>query len=86
MLVGATQQRQHVAAQCSRVGWRAIGPELLPVCGEAERSSRCSASAPGAPSGSGSAVAVLDGRTGATYPDLPWEPKAAFAAVAESYR
>lgn len=31
-------------------------------------------------------VAVLDGRTGATYPDLPWEPKAAFTAVAESYR
>ena len=31
-------------------------------------------------------VAVLDDRTGATYPDLPWEPKAAFTAVAESYR
>ncbi len=30
-------------------------------------------------------VKVLDGRTGDTYPGLPWEPKAAFAAVAESY-
>jgi hypothetical protein len=26
-----------------------------------------------------------DGRTGATYPDLPWEPKEAFAAVAARY-
>lgn len=30
-------------------------------------------------------VKVLDGRTGDTYPGLPWEPKAAFAAVAEHY-
>jgi hypothetical protein len=30
-------------------------------------------------------VKVLDGRTGDTYPDLPWEPKAAFAAIAERY-
>jgi hypothetical protein len=31
-------------------------------------------------------VKVLDGRTGDTYPGLPWEPKAAFTAVAEHYR
>ncbi|MEU7958116.1 hypothetical protein [Micromonospora humida] len=30
-------------------------------------------------------VKVLDGRTGTTYPGLPWEPKAAFAAVAAHY-
>lgn len=27
-------------------------------------------------------VKVLEGRHGATYPDMPWEPKAAFAALA----
>jgi len=31
-------------------------------------------------------VKVLEGRNGETYPDLPWEPKAAFAALAECYR
>ncbi|GAB3444122.1 hypothetical protein [Actinophytocola sediminis] len=31
-------------------------------------------------------VKVLDGRNGDTYPDMPWEPKAAFAAVADHYR
>ena len=31
-------------------------------------------------------VKVLDGRTGSTYPGLPWEPKAAFVTVAELYR
>jgi hypothetical protein len=31
-------------------------------------------------------VKVLENRTGATYPDLPWEPKAAFAALADHYR
>jgi hypothetical protein len=30
-------------------------------------------------------VRVLDGRLGETYPGLPWEPKAAFAAFADSY-
>ena len=30
-------------------------------------------------------VKVLEGRHGDTYPDLAWEPKAAFAAVAEYY-
>jgi hypothetical protein len=30
-------------------------------------------------------VKVLDGQTGDTYPDMPWEPKAAFAAIAEQY-
>ncbi|BCL17452.1 hypothetical protein [Micromonospora sagamiensis] len=30
-------------------------------------------------------VKVLDGGSGDTYPDLPWEPKAAFATVAERY-
>lgn len=30
-------------------------------------------------------VKVLEGRTGDTYPDMPWEPKAAFATVAEHY-
>ncbi|WP_432840775.1 hypothetical protein [Dactylosporangium sp. CA-092794] len=30
-------------------------------------------------------VKVLEGRAGDTYPGLPWEPKAAFAAVAERY-
>lgn len=30
-------------------------------------------------------VKVLDGRDGVTYPGLPWEPKEAFAAVAERY-
>ena len=31
-------------------------------------------------------VKVLEDRRGDTYPDMPWEPKAAFAAVAECYR
>ncbi|NUT33731.1 MAG: hypothetical protein HOV79_11715 [Hamadaea sp.] len=31
-------------------------------------------------------VKTLEGRNGTTYPDMPWEPKAAFAAVAEHYR
>jgi hypothetical protein len=31
-------------------------------------------------------VKVLDGGYGATYPDLPWEPKTAFTAVADRYR
>jgi len=31
-------------------------------------------------------VKVLEGRRGDTYPDMPWEPKAAFTAVAECYR
>lgn len=31
-------------------------------------------------------VKVLEGRRGETYPDMPWEPKAAFAAVADHYR
>jgi hypothetical protein len=31
-------------------------------------------------------VKVLEGRTGATYPDMAWEPKAAFRALAENYR
>jgi len=30
-------------------------------------------------------VKVLEGRHGTTYPDMPWEPKAAFTAVAEHY-
>lgn len=30
-------------------------------------------------------VKVLDGRTGETYPDLPWEPKSSFFALAEYY-
>jgi hypothetical protein len=30
-------------------------------------------------------VKVLDGRNGTTYPDMPWEPKAAFAAIAQRY-
>lgn len=31
-------------------------------------------------------VKVLEGRPGVSYPDMSWEPKAAFAAVAERYR
>lgn len=31
-------------------------------------------------------VEILEGRHGDTYPDLPWEPKAAFAAIADHYR
>jgi hypothetical protein len=31
-------------------------------------------------------VKVVDGRHGTTYPDMSWEPKAAFSAVAECYR
>jgi hypothetical protein len=31
-------------------------------------------------------VKVLEGRSGRTYPGLPWEPKAAFTALAEAYR
>lgn len=31
-------------------------------------------------------VKTLEGRHGDTYPDMAWEPKAAFAAVAECYR
>jgi hypothetical protein len=30
-------------------------------------------------------VKVLEGRHGVTYPEMPWEPKAAFAAVAARY-
>ena len=30
-------------------------------------------------------VKVLDGRQGQSYPDMPWEPKAAFTALAEIY-
>ncbi|GIH18014.1 hypothetical protein [Rugosimonospora africana] len=33
----------------------------------------------------GGIVKVIEGRNGTTYPDMPWEPKAAFAAVAERY-
>jgi hypothetical protein len=29
---------------------------------------------------------VLEGRHGDTYPDMPWEPKEAFAALADYYR
>jgi hypothetical protein len=31
-------------------------------------------------------VKILDNRHGDTYPDMPWEPKAAFTALAEYYR
>ena len=31
-------------------------------------------------------VTILEGRHGDTYPDLTWEPKAAFAALADYYR
>jgi hypothetical protein len=31
-------------------------------------------------------VKVLEGRRGRTYPDMPWEPKAAFRALADYYR
>ncbi|WP_067126861.1 hypothetical protein [Microtetraspora malaysiensis] len=31
-------------------------------------------------------VKVYEDRLGATYPDMPWEPKAAFTALAEYYR
>jgi hypothetical protein len=31
-------------------------------------------------------VKVLDNHHGDTYPDMPWEPKAAFTALADSYR
>ncbi|MDQ2583908.1 hypothetical protein [Saccharothrix yanglingensis] len=31
-------------------------------------------------------VKVLEGRNGDTYPDVPWEPKAAFTALADHYR
>jgi len=30
-------------------------------------------------------AALLEGRTGTAYPGMPWEPKAAFAALAEYY-
>lgn len=32
-----------------------------------------------------SLVAELEGRNGDTYPDMAWEPKAAFTLVAECY-
>ena len=35
--------------------------------------------------GSYGIVKVLDGGRGETYPDMPWEPKAAFAALADHY-
>ena len=31
-------------------------------------------------------VKVFEDRLGHTYPDMPWEPKAAFTALAEYYR
>ncbi len=30
-------------------------------------------------------VKVLEDRTGETYPDMPWEPKAAFTTLADYY-
>jgi hypothetical protein len=30
-------------------------------------------------------VKVLENRLGDTYPDMPWEPKAAFSALADYY-
>jgi len=30
-------------------------------------------------------VKVLEGRCGQRYPDMPWQPKAAFTALAEIY-
>ncbi|HEY0449410.1 hypothetical protein [Actinophytocola sp.] len=36
--------------------------------------------------GSPGIVKILEGRHGETYPDMAWEPKAAFTAVAECYR
>ncbi len=36
--------------------------------------------------GSWGVVKVLDGGTGSTYPGMPWEPKAAFGALADGYR
>jgi hypothetical protein len=35
---------------------------------------------------SGGVVKVYEDRKGDTYPDMPWEPKAAFTAVANHYR
>jgi hypothetical protein len=31
-------------------------------------------------------VKVLEHRLGSTYPDMPWEPKAAFSALADCHR
>jgi hypothetical protein len=31
-------------------------------------------------------VKVLEGHPGQRYPDMPWEPKVAFTALAEYYR
>jgi hypothetical protein len=31
-------------------------------------------------------VKILEGRLGDTYPDMAWEPKAAFTALAECFR
>jgi hypothetical protein len=31
-------------------------------------------------------VKVLEDRLGRTYPGMPWEPKAAFTALADAYR
>jgi hypothetical protein len=36
--------------------------------------------------GSWGVVKVLENRLGDTYPDMPWEPKAAFTALADFYR
>ncbi len=36
--------------------------------------------------GSWGVVKVLEDRHGDTYPDMPWEPKAAFTALADCYR
>ncbi|MGI5488935.1 hypothetical protein [Microtetraspora malaysiensis] len=36
--------------------------------------------------GSYGVVKVLDGRPGGTCPDMPWESKAAFTALADRYR
>ena len=36
--------------------------------------------------GSWGVVKILENRPGATYPDLPWEPKAAFTALADFYQ
>ena len=35
--------------------------------------------------GSSSLVKSYDGKHGTTYPDMPWEPKESFKAVAEYF-
>lgn len=70
-------QQQHVAIG-GALPLRARQPSAPPLCYGDPRHDLDPASP--------AIVKTLEGRGGDTYPAMTWEPKAAFAAVAERYR